>query len=177
METKSLWRICGALFTVLGTFGFGMCMCREQRRKIRLLQEMEQFLLLAAGEISYGAGRLQEVFLQAAEKIGGITGFFLQQVGERLANRNGECLEQVWKEEISAYLETSPLTGEEREVLLSLPQDMGFLDKKRQEQALERARERLGAIRQQLVGKQEVFEKTTMALCLSAGAVVVILFL
>ena len=173
---KELWMICGAFLTFLGTAGFGAGMCREQRIRIRLLQELEQFLQLAAGEISYGAGSLPEVFLYAAEKVGGITGTFLQKTGERLSDRKGECLEHVWMEELSLYLEDSPLKKEERAVLLSLPGEMEFPDKERQRQALERAGRQLDSIRQQLAGKQEVFEKTTMTLCLSAGAAAVILF-
>ena len=172
-----IMKILGAGLTVLGTAGLGIGMCREQRERMGLLGEFERFLELAAGEISYGACSLPVLFSELAETVPGPTGQLLAAVGIRLQSENGESLTQIWNEEMEVYLLGTPLHMEEKQLICSFPEELEFLDRQRQMQALERLGERIGRIRQQLAEKQETFEKTTMALCLAGGAVSVILFL
>lgn len=107
------------------------------RRRIRECVQIERSLTGLMGEIRFRQTPLAEALEVAGREGAGEFPAFFRRLSERLSGFAGGSFEQIWREELTRYLQTS-LLGEEAELLFFLGQQLGYLDLEEQQKSLER---------------------------------------
>lgn len=127
----------GLLLIVVSCSGLGFRLAFLYSGRIRECVQVERSLTGLAGEIRFRQAPLSEA-LQAAgrEGKGGFSAFFLR-LSRRLDGFEGGCFREIWREELTLYLQKS-LLGEEAELLFFLGQQLGYLDLEEQQKSLAR---------------------------------------
>lgn len=174
-------RAVGLVLVAAGAAGTGICICRDRRTRILQLRALEQAFSMIAGEISYSRISLPEIFWEVGEKLygteGRILGGCLFGIGGRMREGGGMDIRRVWQEEMSGYLSASKLAAPEKELVLSFPGAVCFLDGPRQEAAVAGFAAEMRKRSEEAQKKRGQEDRMTMAFCLAAGAMAAILLL
>ena len=132
-----LIRAVGAAFVVVGCVGIGFFKSSEITGRITVLKEMHRLLLILKGEISYLAQPVPEAAAQAALRSSGRFRQFFQEIADRLYDKNGETFAKIWCSCIDLYFGDCCLKEEDFRLLYNIGENIGFLDRQTQVQALE----------------------------------------
>lgn len=96
-----MWqKLIAAVCVMTGAFGFGMSLCGEMGRNIYCLKIQKQMLLYITGEISYLHRPLEEIFIMLSERIDEPYSGFLKNVAEKMNERSGKSIRNIWCIEI-----------------------------------------------------------------------------
>ena len=162
----------GAVLVLLGTWGMGVSLCRERKRREHLLRDLIQGLTLMLGELQTHASPLGELLYHVSGNAGEASAFFLSVVRgmERLGD---ESFAEIWQREAEEKL--SSLRPSWLDELRRLGVILGRVD-------LENEREALAACRNDLTTKLEAeraealgLQRLRIGLWGCAGALLVIL--
>lgn len=127
----------GAVMVVGGSGALGFYYGGQLRRRLSQLRTVRQILYMLKGEIHYSAAALPESFLHIAGKTQQPFREFLEQVAGRLYALDGECLEQVWQQEVRGIRKKLSLTAEEIGEWECLGGRLGYLDRTMQLQLID----------------------------------------
>lgn len=83
-----------------GALGFGWSLCSEMSSDIQHLKQQKQILLYICGEITYLHRPMEEIFDLTAGKVEPPYALFLDDVSQRMKERNGNSLIRIWNEAI-----------------------------------------------------------------------------
>lgn len=161
-----LW-ICGAILTIAGSLGTGLCILGGMEERIVQLKGLSSAFRMLANEISYSHAALPEALAVCGRKLGGELGVALCGTAQELGGTMGKTLERCWQEQIGSYLQQSALGKKEREAVLFFPQRLGFGDRGFQEENVRRFAEELEEITAR--AQEEKREKQRVVLGLSAA--------
>lgn len=166
----------GACLTVLGAAGAGGCICLERGRRIGRLSVFVQAFSLMAGEIAYSRISLPEVFLELGSRLDDASlGEVFSGMGSRLCDGSGQDIRTIWGEEIGNYLRRTELTPGEKELILSFPSSVCYLDGGRQQAAVEAFSQRFLEEARRAGQTQREENRITMAVSVACGALAAIL--
>lgn len=95
-----MWQkfIAGAC-VMTGALGFGWSLCGEMNHDIALLKQQKQILLYMIGEITYLHRPMEEIFDLIALKADPPYNLFLAEIAQKMKERDGRSLIQLWNEE------------------------------------------------------------------------------
>lgn len=127
----------GAAMVVGGSSAMGFYCGGQLRRRLGQLRAVRQILYMLKGEIRYSAAALPEAFFGIAGKAPQPFREFLEQVAGRLHALDGECLEQVWRQELRGVRKRISLSPEEIREWESLGSRLGYLDRTMQLQMID----------------------------------------
>ncbi len=149
-----LIKIIGSILILAGSCGCGWYQAYREKRRIRALQELQQLLLLLYGDIEYAAGDLVGNLDRLSEKSCYFSEFF-RQVRDRLEERSGQPLYQIWTSEVKNNLGHDILKREDLELLDEVGKELGGLDRHTQLKLLHIQGQR---VEQQLQYAQENYQ-------------------
>lgn len=129
-------KIAGCLCILAGCIGWGMGRVRDEKSRIRHLQEVIRTIKRIQNEISYGRHTLPEICLILSEYCMAPYETCFRTIYERAVQQNGACLEEIWEEEMTRSLHKTRLQEEEKEILISLPQNLGIQEEKYQAESI-----------------------------------------
>lgn len=174
-----MFKLIGACLTVAGAIGAGGCVCMERQCRIRQLEALARAFSLIAGEISYSRISLPEIFMETGEKLKGPEDFgvgsILLQIGERLLDGSGQDMTVVWKEEMGNFLGETKLRAQEKNLVLSFPDAVWFLDGPRQQSAVAEFAQRLHKTARLAGEARKEEDRVTMAFCIAGSILTAIL--
>ncbi len=173
-----IWSVVGAILTLAGSAGAGVCICRERQQRIRQLTLFSRVFTLIAGEVGYGRIPMPGIFLEVSGKLEAqpdALGEMLFRVGQRLEDGSGQGLDRIWREELEPFLSQTGLREPEKERILSFPHAVWYPDGQRQQEAVVAFAKEMEETAQtaRLALREE--NRMTMALSLAAGALAAIL--
>jgi stage III sporulation protein AB len=84
-----------------GACGFGVSLCRDMDSDIKNLKIQKQMLLYIKGEISYIHRPMEEIFDILSEKFDAPYGTMLGSISDKMRERTGRSLQNIWLCEIS----------------------------------------------------------------------------
>ena len=125
-------KLIGCLCILAGCIGWGGSRIRDERERIRHLQEMIRVVRRIQSEISYGRHTMPEICLILSEYCQMPYQACFGSIYERTRQQDGTCLEKIWRQEMVSCLQTAHLQEEEKEVLFNLPQNLGLQEEKYQ---------------------------------------------
>lgn len=177
----AMLKLIGACLIVVGATGAGGCICTERACRIRQLEALARTFSLIAGEISYSRISLPEIFMETGEKLKEPADFgigpVLVRIGGRLFDGSGQDIREVWQEEMRMLLSETKLRVQEKELVLSFPDAVWFLDGLRQQTAVTEFARTLQEAAQQAGKRRREEDRITMAFCLACGFLAAILLL
>lgn len=167
----------GVVLLLCGAAGFSVTLCREQTRKIELLQEMKYLYQLLQEEICYTMLPFPELFRSISGKLREPFGSAVSAVGEKLTREAENSLEEIWQKEMGKSLSKVSLSGRQKELLLRLPESLGLRESQGQARALERYVEELDGWIRKAKEEEKNKNKVIMSLGIAGGIFLVILLL
>lgn len=162
----------GALLVLLGAVLGGAGLCRERRKRQRLLRDLIQGLTLILGELQLHAAPLGEV-LSAAERAAGGAGTFFAAVRESMELLGEESFSDLWKREAEERLSALPAAA--RDELVRLGAILGRVDLESETEGIAACRNTLTAQLETERAQTPGFQKLTLGLCACAGALLAII--
>jgi stage III sporulation protein AB len=92
-----MWqKLVAAGCVMTGAFGFGMSLCGEMNSDISYLKVQKQMLMYMIGEISYLHRPMEEIFDILSEKISEPYDDFLKNMSDKMRERSGKSLRNLW---------------------------------------------------------------------------------
>lgn len=170
-------KLAGCLCILSGCIGWGINRIREEKKRIRHLQELIRIIRRIQGEISYGKHTLPEICLILAEYCHAPFSDCFRAIYERVDREDDSCLEQIWIQEIEQCMQTVFLQEEEREILRSLPQNLGLQEEKYQAESIGQSMDLLNRKCRQAEDAYENKSRMIFSLSILTGIFLVILLL
>lgn len=129
-------KIIGALLVFVGGCGCGLSAAAAKRRRIGVLRELEQALVLLYGEIEYAAADMMEILDRLSGKTYYFSSFF-GGVSRQLCQKCGQPLYRVWQEELEQSPAKKYLEQEDCKLWEQIGLHLGGLDRQTQLRTLE----------------------------------------
>ena len=129
-------RILGIFLIMGATLWFGAYFSMKEKYRLQELEELERGLFYLQGQISYLSAPLAEAMESISWKMRGQLGDIFRQMGEKLAEKQGDSAEQIWEEVWKKEAIHTFLTAEDLMEILHLGKSLGYLDKNQQENSI-----------------------------------------
>ena len=125
-----MWQklIAGAC-VMTGALGFGWSLCGEMNHDIALLKQQKQILLYMIGEITYLHRPMEEIFDLIAPKAEPPYHLFLEEIAQRMRERAGKSLVQLWNEAVYDRQDKTELSQTAKTYLLKMLQKIYISEK------------------------------------------------
>lgn len=167
----------GAVLLMLGACGFAASICRERNRRLQLTKEMREMFRLLQNEICYTALPLPEILKLVGEKVNPPFDEALFLTGEHMTLENGEEFRTIWEEEMEKTVKETPLTVQQKRLLISFPECIGMNESQGQADAINRFIEELDLMIKKQREEEKNNNKVIMSLGIAAGLFMVIILL
>lgn len=125
-------KLAGVCFILAGCVGWGGNRIMEEQNRIRHLRELIRIIKRIQDEIAYGKHTLPEICLTLSECGNAEYRPYFRQIYEKMNCGDGTVFETVWEQQMGLCLQNTPLTKEEKGVLINMPKDMGMQEEKLQ---------------------------------------------
>lgn len=126
--------ICLILFS---STGIGFLSSRRLKERIEELESIRRLLLMLRGEIKYSRSTLPEAFQAIGRRLSKPYGDMLLKAASAMEQLQGQTLSQIWEERVTEALTESALYKEDKEKLIHLGNQLGYLDAEMQIATLE----------------------------------------
>ena len=136
MERIAL-KAAGAILLLLGTTAFGIYKACMYNSRLDNLYEIKKAFLYIQGEIRYMNTPMPETLAGAARQIKGSCRLFFSRVASELDAGNGKELKQVWDKAVVNEIPQGILEREAVEALREMGGQLGCLDIRAQEKAID----------------------------------------
>lgn len=123
-----LLKMLGSVFVIASTSLFGYLMGRERINRLTQLKTLKKILVQLRGEIQYGYTPLPEAMRNLGERSETIFSSFFFSVEKQLKNYEGNTFFSIWKKEIEEELKHTALNRQDKVKLISLGENLGYLD-------------------------------------------------
>ncbi|MBR1691803.1 MAG: stage III sporulation protein AB [Lachnospiraceae bacterium] len=168
-----MFKMIGAVLTLLSSSALGFCFCEELVQKQGTLQKLMEMMEYISGRILVECDSLSDAFRHTAERVEEPYAAFLHQVSDRMGGEEGITLSRIWQEE-AQHLE--PVIGrEETEELSKCMGQTGFSDKTQQSGCLRQYCEYLRKKTEEIERTKAEKCKVYKAIGIMAGALCVII--
>lgn len=179
---KGKVKITGCICIFLAAAGAGLYGAMELERRKKQIAELKRGMLSLEREIEFQLSTLSEALLHTGERVEKPWKGLFSYMGERLEDREGtkfalrENIPELFLEGRKKYEKTHPWK-KEWDILTSLFQNLGQLDKEMQMAQIRMAKEELDQIEKEAKEEQRKKGKLYQWLGLCMGTLGVILFL
>ena len=170
-------KITGAMCVLIGCIGYGIEKIGRERGRVEHLREMICIIRRIQDEISYGKHTLPEICLILSEHCDVFYRPFFRQIYEYTNNGNGTPFGSIWEQQIGLCLRDTPLTKEEKNILRSLPQNLGIQDEKLQAENIGRIIDLLGRKCRKAEDAYENKARMILSVSLLTGVFLIILLI
>lgn len=168
-------KLLGSCLILGSSTAIGFFLSSRLRERIAELEMIKKLLLMLRGEIKYNHATLSEGFQTIARRMDNLYGRFLAKMSEEMDSMEGQTLAQIWERCLVEGLRESALNKEDREKLIAMGGQLGYLDIEMQlstiELYLEQLQQELESARENLKRNGKLYQ--TMGVI--AGIFVVIL--
>jgi stage III sporulation protein AB len=127
-----MFKIAGFLCIMAGCIGWGSVQVREEKNRVYHLRELLRIIRRIQDEMRYGKHTLPEICLILSQFGDSWYSAYFQKIYEHLTQKNSTSLETVWTEQMALCFRNVPLLEEEKDVLKTLPDQLGLQDEKLQ---------------------------------------------
>ncbi len=166
-------KVLGAILVMLACGGFGISMAAAHKAQEYSISQLITALEWMECELQYKLTPLPELCEKAGDRCKGVVGEVFRSLSKELALQiapdASSCMHSV--------LETSPVQGQTRELLLSMGNTLGSFDLEGQLQGITSVRTACDRALTQLSNNREMRLRSYQTLGLCAGAALVILFI
>lgn len=160
-----------------GALGFGWSLCSEMSNDIQHLKQQKQILLYIAGEITYLHRPMEEIFDMTAGKVEQPYNLFLSDVSQRMRERNGNSLINIWNEAIHDRRSGTDFSQIGMEYLIKMGSCFEYEGEQLQVEALRLFETELDSEIDRLTAKRNENSRLIKALSTLTGILCIILFL
>lgn len=170
-------KIAGVILCILGTTGYGMLKVTGWKRAI---DEMEQWILLfekMKSHIYYHRDVITDICCRMDEKMYGIGGKYVADVGRDVRNDRTKSFRQIWEERMEDWARDSELPDNVKKIIFEFPEYVGEKDYEQQINHLDFFLNRLK--KEQDCIEKQMFEKRkpVMAVSIVSGITISVLLL
>lgn len=173
-----MWQklIAGAC-VMTGALGFGWSLCGEMNHDIALLKQQKQILLYMIGEITYLHRPMEEIFDLIAPKAEPPYHLFLEEIAQRMKERDGKSLVQLWNETVYDGQNKTEISQTAKTYLLKMGTCFEYEGEQLQAEALGLFVTELDSEIDRLTAKKNENSRLIKALSTLTGILCIILFL
>ena len=125
-------KIVGSVLTIASCATLGFYFSNELVTRLKQLNELKKYITILRGDIRYGATPLPEAIRGIASRNPGVFETFFHKVADRLFDREGGTLRDIWEESVEAELKETCMTKEDKDGLIRLGENLGYLDREMQ---------------------------------------------
>ena len=129
----------GGLLILFAGSGMGVWLAWGYKKRLSTLENLRRMIYCLKGEIVYSHAPLEEAFERTGKREKGVLGELFTQTAEKIGCHNGETFSKIWEQTIEEMEKNGKplfLEKEDREKLLSLGGQLGYLDTQMQERTL-----------------------------------------
>lgn len=166
-------KLAGAVLILLAGICAGHCLVAERRARIAALGDFIRSLEWMHGEMQLLATPLPELLTQAAGKSGRVSKALFEAITAKLDHLGEESFSSIWQSELPRCC--GMLRQEEQEELASLGMLLGRFSLDEQLLAIEHCVRNLSGKREALERSAPSFRRLALGLCVSSGALLVII--
>ena len=170
-------RLAGCVCILAGCVGWGGNKIREEKKRIRHLQELIRIIRRIQSEIRYGKHTLPEICLILSECCEEPFRACFGSIYERTGREDDSCLEQIWTQEMKGLMQSVSLQKEEQEILRNLPQNLGLQEEKYQAESIGQSMDLLIRKCRQAEDAYENKSRVIFSLSILTGVFLIILLL
>jgi stage III sporulation protein AB len=122
-------KIIGCLLVIASSTGIGFFFSSEMKHRIEDLKELRKLIGLLRGDIRYANTPLPEAISVIARRYQGSFHPFFQSTSTKLQEMSGLTFAQIWKEAVEKELADTSLSKKDKAQLITLGENLGYLDK------------------------------------------------
>ena len=129
----------GGLLILFAGSGMGVWLAWGYKKRLGTLENLRRMIYCLKGEIVYSHAPLEEAFERIGKREKGVLGELFTQTAEKIGCHNVETFSKIWEQTIEEMEKNGKplfLEKEDREKLLSLGGQLGYLDTQMQERTL-----------------------------------------
>lgn len=126
-----LIKMIGTILVIAGSGGCGWYFANEAKVRVRILQELQQGILVLYGEMEYAGDDMEEI-LEGVSKKSVFFADFFENVSKRLKRKESRSLFAIWQEEMAGITCRKKLKEEDLNFLEELGKNLGNLDRQTQ---------------------------------------------
>lgn len=168
-------KLAGILCILAGCMGMGGDRIREEKNRVRHLQELIRIMKRIQNEIGYGKHTLPEICLILSEHCYEPYRKYFRAIYEQTRQQGGGRLDRVWEQQIRLCLQNAPLQEEEKEILYSLLRNTGIQEETYQAESMGQSMDLLTRKCRQAEDAYENKSRMIFSLSILAGVFLVIL--
>jgi len=128
-----MWlKIIGSVFIITSTSVFGYLLGKEKTNRFLQLRTLKRILYQLRGEIQYGYTPLPEAMGSLGRRNETVFSDFFLSIEEQLKNFEGNTFYSIWKRGIEDKLKATSLIKSDKVKLISLGENLGYLDQEMQ---------------------------------------------
>ncbi len=127
----------GIFLVLFSTTSIGFFLSGRMKERIEELETIRRLLLMLRGEIKYSHSTLAEAFQTIGRRLKEPYGAMLLKTASVMEQLKGQTLAQIWEESIREALRESALYGEDKEKLIQMGNQLGYLDTEMQLSTIE----------------------------------------
>ena len=169
-------RLAGCILVISGCAGFAGSICRDGNTRLQLLKQMRGIYENMKYYIAYQKAAVPEALRRLSEKGQEPFAPVFKEIYQKMYTE-GESFPLVWKECMESALEKTPLTREEKKLMLDFPSCLGFMEETAQAGALDELLREVGLHIEELEKDKKGKNKMIMSFGVAAGVLVSILLL
>ena len=158
-------KVMGILLILISCVVLGMGQSLALSKRLHGLEALLRMTVLIKGELRFAGVSLADAFDGASARMGGACGEFLRSVSQELKEKNGKNFASIFRECAVVHLDGLGLKKEEKRLLFSLGDHLGYLDLEMQMKQLTIYEEELSRLMEEL--RRELPEKKKV--CQSMG--------
>lgn len=112
-----MYQIIGAVLTICGSTGFGICLKRELKQRIFHLKYIKKLLFYLQNEVEYHKSTLQEACENISKRSEEPYNELFQNINLDMIENRGYRFDEVWKRNLVKIRERIPVTNSDMELL------------------------------------------------------------
>ena len=170
-------KVIGSLCILAGCIGWGSNKIKEEKNRIRHLQELIRIIRRIQNEVTYGKHTMPEICLILSKSSKEPYRECFRSIYELSVRQDGACLEQLWEQQVDQYLQRVCLQEDEKEILKRLPQNSGIQEEKFQAESIGQSMDLLTRKCAQVEDAYENKSRVIFSLSILAGVFLTILLL
>lgn len=129
-----MWmKIIGTVLIEIGAAGYGFWLAAQYGMRLRVLEQLRQMIFLLKGQILYANAPLGEAFETVGRRTEGALAELFLNSAKRIQLQQGESFAKIWREEVE---KTFSIEKADRQMVVSLGEHLGFLDRQMQERTI-----------------------------------------
>lgn len=121
-------RYIGAALIILASTGMGITCSNELKMRIDELRYVKQVMLLLRGEIRYMRTPLGEAFTSVGERLKEPYQNFFFYLSNEIKELTGKNFSDIWKEGVEKELAGVTLKSKDRNQIIRIGENLGFMD-------------------------------------------------